>query len=123
MKQINHKEYPESIRSAFVEPVQAVVFRSITGQELCVNEPAVIRRNTYRYGLLHSYAGEPAVIRGNRKEWYKNGKLHREGGLPAFINGDEQEWWINGRPHREGDLPAIIKTGDKKIVPIDEDDE
>jgi hypothetical protein len=132
IKPINYKNYPGcmfAMLSAFVEPDQAKVLRSVAGD-------AVVRTEndgcTYKNGLFHSFDDQPAIVHGeNFKEWLKDGKWHREGDKPAVIRdgifeyydndvlhriggpavtSDEEnfrhEWWENGKRHRIGG-PAV----------------
>ena len=68
--------------------------------------------DTYKNGVLHSFDGEPARIRGTYKEWYKDGKLQNEDS-PAKIEINEEGrlveyYYTNGILHRD-DGPACIQ--------------
>jgi small nuclear ribonucleoprotein (snRNP)-like protein len=115
--------------SAFVEPDQATVLRTVADNAVFVSEEDGC---TYKNGLLHSFDDQPAlVIDDFAKEWLKDGKWHREGDKPAVIydgifkyydndilhrkegpavTSDKEnfrhEWWENGKRHRIGG-PAV----------------
>jgi hypothetical protein len=73
-----------------------------------------------KYGELHSFLGQPAVVNYNgisesvsykkieQQRWYKNGKTHRERGLPAIIYFYDDKistryWFKNGETYRENE--------------------
>lgn len=57
-------------------------------------------------GKLHSYNDEPALVKGNKKEWYKDGLLHRIDGPAITIDDNIEAWYRYGRLHRDNG-PAI----------------
>lgn len=64
-------------------------------------------RKTTKNGKLHSYNDEPALIKGNKKEWYKDGLLHRIGGPAITIDDNIEAWYKDGLLHRDTG-PAIV---------------
>jgi hypothetical protein len=135
IKPINYKNYPGcmfAMLSAFVEPDQAKVLRSVAGDS--VFRSADKQGCTYKNGLYHSFDDQPAIVTPNWSwEWCKDGKWHREGDKPAVIEEgghvfkyydndflhriggpavtcDKEnfthEWWDNGKRHRIGG-PAV----------------
>ena len=61
---------------------------------------------TTKNGKLHSYNDEPALIKGNKKEWYKDGLLHRIIGPAIIIDDNITAWYKDGQLHSDNG-PAI----------------
>ena len=108
---INYKEYPEfmfAMIAAYLPRDEGNELRKISGSLVFRSEDE--KGNTYKNGLLHSYADMPAINEANFKAWYKDGVVHREDDKPAVIEFGWHDWYFNGKRHREGGKPAVVGT-------------
>jgi hypothetical protein len=68
---------------------------------------------SYRFGELHSFNDEPAVVCGDVKKWYDRGRPHRNNEMngrpmPAVVSTDTYEWYQNGLLHNSGVYPSGV---------------
>jgi hypothetical protein len=98
---------------------QLLIEKYIEPSEVIININSVIERWLDRNGELHSFMGQPSVIRYengqiNAHSWHKKDKLHRDNNLPSVIwyNQYEQtirkDWFKKHVLHRDEDMPAVI---------------